>query len=257
LDKYEVSVARFRQFVNAWTGGWTPTKGDGKHTHLNGGLGLQDVGAPVDAGTVYEHGWDTSFNSNIVLKLTECSAPLPFSTWTPVAGSNENLPINCVNWYEAYAFCIWDGGFLPSEAEWEYAAAGGEQQRQFPWPTTSGDIDSQYAIFGCNYPSDAMGKCTGVANIAPVGTPTAGAGRWFQLDLVGNVSEWVLDTSSLYTTPCTDCANLAAGTEAMARGGAFLSYGLDSLEPPVRSPAPSFMLRDRGLGFRCARIPPP
>src|SRR5580693_3178198 len=40
-----------------------------------------------------------------------------YSTWTEAAGTQENLPINCVNWYEAYAFCIWDGGgFLPSEA---------------------------------------------------------------------------------------------------------------------------------------------
>jgi formylglycine-generating enzyme required for sulfatase activity len=37
---------------------------------------------------------------------------------TSSAGSKENLPINCVNWWESYAFCIWDGGFLPSEAEW-------------------------------------------------------------------------------------------------------------------------------------------
>jgi formylglycine-generating enzyme required for sulfatase activity len=37
---------------------------------------------------------------------------------------------------EAYAFCIWDGGFLPSEAEWECAAAGGPDQREYPWGST-------------------------------------------------------------------------------------------------------------------------
>src|SRR5580704_6839465 len=54
-------------------------------------------------------------------------------TWTETAGSSENLPITEAHWYAAYAFCIWDGGFLPSEAEWNYAAAGGSDQRAYPW----------------------------------------------------------------------------------------------------------------------------
>jgi len=37
-----------------------------------------------------------------------------------LAGSLRDLPVNDVTWYQAYAFCIWDGGFLPSEAEWNY-----------------------------------------------------------------------------------------------------------------------------------------
>ena len=42
LDKYDVTVGRFRQFVAAWNNGsgYTPSAGSGRHGHLNGGLGL-------------------------------------------------------------------------------------------------------------------------------------------------------------------------------------------------------------------------
>ena len=92
------------------------------------------------------------------------------ATWTASStGGQENLPINCVNWYEAYAFCIWDGGFLPSEAEWEYAAAGGSEQRQYPWGTTAPGTMNQYAIYGSYYTGNSTG-------LAPVGTAAAGRG---------------------------------------------------------------------------------
>jgi hypothetical protein len=46
-------------------------------------------------------------------KLHRLDAETDYSTWTPSPGNNENLPVNCINWYRAYAFCTWDGGFLP------------------------------------------------------------------------------------------------------------------------------------------------
>jgi formylglycine-generating enzyme required for sulfatase activity len=247
LDKYMVTVGRFRQFVSA---GHTPTAASGKHTHLNGGNGLNATGGG------YEPGWVASDDGSIALTNTNLACD-GAATWTSSAGSNENKPISCVNWYEAYAFCIWDGGFLPSEAEWEYAAAGGSQQREYPWGSTAPGAGNQYAIYGnnagtCYYPNG--GTCTGLANIAPVGTATMGANVWGQLDMAGNVYEWNLDWSaSAYVDPCTDCAYLTASSNRVARGG-YYYQPVSDLFPSFRDNAPP-PYRAGGFGFRCARTP--
>jgi formylglycine-generating enzyme required for sulfatase activity len=230
--------------------------------HLNGGLGLVDVGASPDAGTVYETGWDALWSSSTkvapsTVNLTsKCNDPTG-ATWTATAGSNETLPVNCVNWYEAYAFCIWDGGFLPSEAEWEYAAAGGSQEREYPWGSTAPGTSCpgagcQYAIYGCYYPSGS-GSCSGVTNIAPVGTATLGGGLWGQLDLGGEMFEWNLDWSNSYIDPCTDCAYLSLAADRALRGGEFYSAALYLLSSHRYQATPTDRLY--GGGFRCARTP--
>jgi formylglycine-generating enzyme required for sulfatase activity len=255
LDKYLVTVGRFRQFVAKWTAGWRPAQGSGTHAYLPGG-GLANVAGG------YETGWDaTNWNNTTYLDPTDanlaCSAT--FAAWTSSSsGGQENLPINCANWYEAYAFCIWDGGFLPSEAEWEYAAAGGgppDGQREYPWGSTS-PTGFQYAIFGCNYPMTGS-SCTGVASLAPVGTASLGGGAWHQLDLAGELWEWNLDTyASAYVDPCVDCANLAAGGGDRAiRGGFFQSAASPDLLPPNRSHDGPMDPRRDYIGFRCARNP--
>lgn len=260
LDKYLVTVGRFRQFVGAWSGGggYTPVVGSGKHAHLNGGQGLANG---ADPGT-YEMGWVASDDSNIAptgANLVNCASdPDAYATWTPSVGSNETLPINCVNWWEAYAFCIWDGGFLPSEAEWEYVSAAGGQQREYPWGTTAPGTASLYAIYGpaineCYYPN-ASGTCTGVSNIAPVGTATLGAGLWGQMDMAGDVYEWTLDWyAATYANPCTNCGYLTPASFHSFRGGCFNlppTYFLSAYRYPS-APAP----RGNNIGFRCARTP--
>jgi len=166
-----------------------------------------------------------------------------------------------VNWYEAYAFCIWDGGFLPSEAEWEYAAAGGSEQRNYPWgPVDPGTAPpNEYAIYGdsvgnCYYPN-GLESCTGPSNFAPVGSATGGAGKWGQFDLVGEVWEWQLDWEDAYVHPCADCAGLSElpSSSRVIRGGAF-NYAAARLVPwSVNGSVPTS--RYNGIGFRCARIP--
>src|ERR1700689_1763054 len=103
LDKYLVTVGRFRQFVNAVLRpdggpGYTPPPGSGKHTHLNGGLGL------VNSGNVggYETGWVATDDGNLGPTNTNLSCDPNYATWTASPGEEEALPINCVNWWGAY-----------------------------------------------------------------------------------------------------------------------------------------------------------
>jgi formylglycine-generating enzyme required for sulfatase activity len=254
LDKYDVTVGRFRQFVGAWNqgAGFVPAAGSGKHTHLNGGQGLADSAGPGS----HESGWVAADEANLAPSDANLACDPSFATWTSVAGGRETLPINCVTWWEAYAFCIWDGGFLPSEAEWEYAAAGGSQQRKYPWGATEPGTSNRYAIHDCSYPTGTV-NCVDVSNIAPVGTAAAGAGFSGQLDLAGNLWQWNLDWSAPYApdSDCTDCACLTGDANRVLRGGNFSVYGgISYLLPATRSEdSPSD--RSYDVGIRCARIP--
>jgi formylglycine-generating enzyme required for sulfatase activity len=266
LDKYDVTVGRFRQFAAAWSNGWRPPAASGKHTHLNGGKGLANSAPPgtFESSGTYESGWVTDFDqyvlspTNLTLGFDGDASNAGGCAWTAVAGSNESLPMNCAPWFDAYAFCIWDGGFLPSDAEWGYAAAGGNQQREYPWGSTEPGTNSQYAIYGCDYPNSVApdgGACEDLTSLAPVGTAMLGAGRWGQLDLAGNLWQWTMDQYMTYVTPCTDCAYLTTDpdSDVVARGGSAWS-SLSGLLPPTLFPHNRLPMNP-AIGFRCARSP--
>jgi len=251
LDRYLVTVGRFRQFVIASAAGWVPAAGSGKHAHLNAGRGLAASGA---AG--YEPGWNPADTSQLPTTAADWMARLSceptFQTWTDTAGPHETLPMSCVDWYEAYAFCIWDGGFLPSEAEWELAASGGDQQREYPWGSTDPGTSSLYLISDCNYPPGSNG-CSGAVNVAPVGTATLGAGRWGQLDLAGNLAEWTLDWYAPYVDPCQDCVYTTDFSYRVVRGGSFGTDTEDIFPAARDGDVPAS--RNSFYGVRCARSP--
>lgn len=261
LDKYEVTVGRFRAFLNAGLGtaAHPPAASAGAHLNLPGS------------------GWDSEWNQSLVadtatlksaIKPTCRANPgdrdpgqgLPaYPTWTDPPEGNENKPMNCVTWYEAMAFCIWDGGYLPTEAEWNYAASGGSEQRVYPWsnPPTSKAIDCNHANYNIDNPSGAfcVNGTTGGAD--QVGrTSPMGDGRWGHSDLAGNVWEWVLDWyTETYPKPCIDCANLVKMVEKrVIRGGSFYSstQRLSTSDRDFYFPYQRYDF----IGVRCARTPP-
>jgi iron(II)-dependent oxidoreductase len=133
-----------------------------------------------------------------------------FTDWVPL---EPHRPVIHVNWYEADAYCRWAGRRLPTEAEWEFAAAADAgPKRRFPWGQA--DPDPTRA----NLDGRALG-CHDVGSLL-VGDSAAGCRQ-----MVGNVWEWtatdfgpypgfVADTYEEYSQPWF-------GTHKVLRGGAW------------------------------------
>jgi sulfatase modifying factor 1 len=229
LNKYEVTVGRFRKFVNA-------------------GMGTQANPPPATAGAnpyISNSGWDPNWSASLTVDtaafIGALKCDMTSQTWTDAPGANENRPINCVDWFEAFAFCAWDGSFLPTEAERNYVASGGSEQRAYPWsnPPSALIIDNSYAVYNSS-------------SVALVGsTSPKGDGKWGHSDLAGNVLEWTLDWFANYANPCVDCANLIAASERAIRGGSWFD-GAPNLRTPLRvHGGPT--IRNVFAGIRCAR----
>jgi formylglycine-generating enzyme required for sulfatase activity len=244
LDKYEVTVGRFRRFVAQYNG--HPAAGAGAH--------------PLIANSGWQSpAWDNSIAANSATLATDVQCNSTFQDWQ-VNGSTDDLPINCVNWYQAFAFCAWDGGRLPTEAEWEYAAKGGTNNWAYPWGNSPVPQDSHveqavsYANYFCygngDHGQDDGDNCQ-LADILRVGSKPLGAGRYGQMDLGGSINEWVLDYfADPLPATCNNCAKLT-GTFRSIRGGSWYDYGTN-MASAARS---SSSIATYYTGVRCARDP--
>jgi formylglycine-generating enzyme required for sulfatase activity len=137
------------------------------------------------------------------------------NTFELLDAAKKDWPVNWVKWYGAYAFTEYYGIQLPSEAQWEYAARGGQG---FEYPTDNGTLSLSKA----NYNGDTPGVYNPNGHSVAVGSYAANPFGLY--DMGGNVWEWCQDYySSSFYLDATNPLNSTAGSDSkrVRRGGSW------------------------------------
>lgn len=174
-------------------------------------------------------------------------------------------PVNCVTWAQAQHYCEQEGGRLPTEAEWEFAARGSDG-RVYSWGDELPDAEH---MNGCGAECRTWRAAKGLPQTpgllypasdkypgtAPVGSFPAGRTQWGLDDIAGNVFEWTADPYRPYPGAESESPVEDDGvSRRVIRGGAFNSFLPDHADPALRFPQDE-QAHTHGIGFRCAADP--
>ncbi len=149
----------------------------------------------------------------------------------------DNLPRENLTWFEARDFCAAQGGRLPTEAEWEYAARGVDSLI-YPWGNENSE---SVLIFDKNFESHTW----------EVGSYPDGASWVGALDMSGSVNEWVSSIYNRYPYDPTDGRENMDDSisQRVYRSGwnSYIDYGTSAAIRFRTAPD----TRDWFIGFRC------
>jgi sulfatase modifying factor 1 len=185
---------------------------------------------------------------------------VPGASWQHPEGPNSQVtdrldhPVVHVSWNDAAAYAAWAHASLPTEAQWEYAARGGLEQKLYPW----GDELIPGGEHRCNiwqgeFPHFDTAE-DGFAGSCPVDSfPPNPFGLY---SVTGNVWEWCADwfQTAFTTIPLRDPAGPADGMAKIMKGGSFLCHA--SYCNRYRVAARTSNTPDSAasnVGFRCVR----
>ncbi|MBW9089796.1 formylglycine-generating enzyme family protein [Rhizobium wenxiniae] len=153
------------------------------------------------------------------------------ATWKQPEGPGSSIaerldhPVTQVSWNDAMAFASWVGGRLPSEAEWEHAARGGNCRRRYPW----GDVEPTDAAIFCNIWQGAFPRhntlADGYFSTAPARSFNPSDTGFY--NLAGNVWEWSADAFKVRSmTRAAKARNDQARkfSDKVLKGGSFLCH---------------------------------
>lgn len=151
----------------------------------------------------------------------------------------EYEPISSGTWFGAVAYAEWLGCRLPTEAEWEYAAKGGDHSRVFEY--SGSDNHQEVAWFSEN--SDGSAHIIASKKCNEIGL----------FDMSGNVKEWCNDWYSCTyyrDSPSSNPNGPFSGNEASTRGGSFMNSEVPLKVTSRWRATPE--TKDRAIGFRIA-----
>ena len=159
-------------------------------------------------------------------------------------GEFANHPIVYVNWFDAQSYCEWTGRRLPTEAEWEKAARGNLERKDYPWGNQP-PLCTLGVSNGAQY-QDCVNETIQVKSFDVNG--------YLLYDMAGNVWEWVADwydKEYFSNSPISNPQGPESGVYKILRGGSWTDQVVDLYSANRFKDIPDYAWGY--YGFRCAQ----